>query len=157
MKKTKSRMVDIFSYCLMPNHYHLLIKEIRESGLRKLIGNLQNSYAKYFNTKKKRNGSLFQEMFKIVMVENDEQFIHVSRYIHLNPLTSYIISKQEDLENYTWSSFPIYLGIKNSCFLDTNFLLNYYSNKEKLKSFTLDQVDYQRKIHDLEYLAIEKY
>lgn len=156
MKMIKTTQVLIYAYCLMPNHFHLLVKEIESNGTRKFIANLQNSYAKYFNKKRKRNGSLFQEMFKIVRVENDEQFLHVARYIHLNPLTSYIIKKASDLNKYAWSSYPSYLGKPQNEFIEQSMLLNYYKNKEDLKSFTLDQADYQKKIHDLDYLTLER-
>ena len=156
MKKTKSVQVQIFAYCFMPNHYHFLIKELEANGIRTCTGNLQNSYAKYFNKKNKRSGSLFQEMFKTVRIENDEQFVHLARYIHLNPLTSYLIKHMEDLEAYPYSSFPVYMGRTNNDFVDTTMLLGYYQSRDELKTFTLDQADYQRKIHDLEYLLIEK-
>ena len=156
MKKTKPELVSIFAYCLMPNHYHLLIREVENNGIRKFIANLQNSYAKYFNKKKKRSGSLFQEMFRIVRIENDEQFVHAARYIHLNPATSFIIKDAGELDKYPWSSYPSYLGNTQDEFIKQSLLLNFYKSKEGLKLFTLDQVDYQRKIHDLEYLTLEK-
>lgn len=156
MKSIKPKGVAIYAYCLMPNHYHFLLKELEVNGLRKFISNLQNGYAKYLNKKRKRSGSLFHEMFKLVRVEDDEQFIHVARYIHLNPLTSYVIREEKELENYFWSSFASYLNTTNCDFLDSDFLLGFYPNKEKLRIFTLDQADYQKKIHNLEYLNIEK-
>lgn len=139
----------------MPNHYHFLVKELIENGIRKFIGNLQNSYAKYFNTKKKRKGSLFTEMFKNVRVENDEQFVHLARYIHLNPLTSYVISKTEELDTYPWSSFSCYLNNSHADFLEVDPLLSLFKNTKDLDTFTKDQIDYQRKIHNLAYLNLE--
>ncbi len=155
MKQNKPLLIEIYAYCLMPNHYHLLIKELLENGIRKFISNLQNSYAKYFNTKKKRKGSLFTEMFKNVRVEDEEQFVHLSRYIHLNPLTTYVISKAEELYAYPWSSFPCYLNYSSVEFLETNTLLSLYKDTKDLESFTKDQIDYQRKIHNLAYLSLE--
>lgn len=155
MKKKKLPQIQIFAFCLMPNHYHLLIKELLENGIRKFIGNLQNSYAKYFNTKEKRKGSLFTEMFKNVRVENEDHFIHLARYIHLNPLTSYIISKVEELDNYPWSSFAYYLKKDPVDFLESNTLLSLFKDTKTLETFTKDQIDYQRKIHDLTYLSLE--
>lgn len=155
IKKNKERGVDIFSYCLMPNHYHLLVREIADNGLRKFIGNLQNSYAKYLNTKMDRAGSLFQEMFKAVRIENDEQFVHVSRYIHLNPLTSCIVSNFGELENYRWSSLPVYLKNVNNDFLNKDFLASYYPSVERLREFIRDQADYQKKMYEIEHLIIE--
>lgn len=157
MKTTKEPLVEIYSYCLMLNHYHLLVKELQTNGLRKFIGNFQNSYAKFINKKRKRTGSLFQEMFKTAHIENDEQFVHVARYIHLNPLTSHIVNNFEKLIDYPWSSLPIYLEKRNCDFLKTDLLSGFYKNTQELKTFTLDQADYQKTIHDLEYLTLEKY
>lgn len=155
MKQKKPPQIQIFAYCLMPNHYHLLLKELRENGIRKFISNLQNSYAKYFNTKKKRKGSLFIEMFKNVRVEDEEQFIHLARYIHLNPLTSYVISRVDELDNYPWSSFPCYLNKSPLDFLETKTLSSLFKDTKDLEIFTKDQVDYQKKIHDLAHLTVE--
>lgn len=155
MKKKKPIQVQIFTYCLMPNHYHFVLKEVKPDGIRKFVGNLQNSYAKYFNKRYKRNGSLFQEMFKTVRIENDELFIHITRYVHLNPLTSFVVKNIPDLENYPFSSYSTYLGNNKCDFIDDNFLLGFFANRNKLKSFTSDQADYQKKIHDLKYLILE--
>jgi putative transposase len=155
MKETKPAQVQIYAYCLMPNHYHFILKELEPNGTRKFIANLQNSYAKYLNRKRKRNGSLFQEMFKSVRIENDELFMHIARYIHLNPLTSFIVQDITELEKYPYSSFPVYLDKAHYDFIDASFLLGFYSNRNKLKSFTLDQADYQREIHNLKYLLLE--
>lgn len=156
MKKIKPPQVQIYAFCLMPNHYHFLIKETEAHGISKFIANLQNSYAKYFNKKHERSGSLFQEMFKAVRIEDDEVFIHVARYIHLNPLTNFVVSNITDLENYPFSSFPSYLGKTRCDFIDDNFLLSFFSDRNKLETFTLDQADYQKKIHDLSYLTLER-
>ncbi len=93
--KNDNKSVEVVAYCLMPNHFHLLVKQVSEGGISKYLRQAINSYAKYFNTKYKRVGSLFQDMFRAVHIETDEQFIHVSRYIHLNPLVSYLVGKKE--------------------------------------------------------------
>lgn len=155
MKQNKPLLIEIYAYCLMPNHYHLLVKELLENGIRKFIANMQNSYAKYFNTKRKRQGSLFTEMFKNVRVEDEEQFVHLARYIHLNPLTTYVISKKEELDTYPWSSFPGYFNNSPTEFLETNTLLSLYKANKDLETFTKDQIDYQRQIHNFTYLVLE--
>lgn len=155
LKRNVKKNIQILSFCLMPNHFHFLIKELNGSGIVKFMGNLQNSYAKYFNTKNKRTGGLFQSTFKVVRIENDEQFIHVARYIHLNPYTSYILKKLQEIENYNWSSLGHYLNKVNYEFIFSKYLMSFFSSVEKLRKFTLDQADYQRKLGDIKHLFLE--
>lgn len=109
----------------MPNHFHFLIKELEENGTRKFISNIQNSYAKYFNTKNERSGSLFQEMFKAVRIESDEQFVHVARYIHLNPYSAFILDNINSIKVFPWSSFGDYLGTNSHSFVNCSFLSSF--------------------------------
>lgn len=147
--------VKIFAFSFMSNHFHLLVKQVEDDGIKMFASQIQNSYAKYYNTKYKRSGALFQEMFKAVRIETDEQFIHVARYIHLNPLTGYLIKNSEELEQYQWTSFIDYLGKRQLAFLQSDVLKSYFSSIEKLKKFTFDQVDYQRKLGEIKHLVME--
>lgn len=155
LREKGEKQVEIFAFCLMPNHFHFLIKEIREKGISTFMSNLQNSYAKYFNLKNDRSGTLFQTMFKAVRIETDEQFIHVARYIHLNPITAFILNNIEDLTIYPWSSFPIYLGKNTSDILSTSIILGYFPSVNKFIEFTKDQVNYQRELDKIKHLILE--
>ncbi len=155
LKMSSSKIVDIFAYCLIDNHYHFLLRQLKDLGIIKFLSNFQNSYAKYFNTTRKRNGALFQAVFKAVRIEGDEQLLHVSRYIHLNPFSSFSIKEVKDLVNYPWSSLGDYLGIRESGMVNTNFLLGYFPSMEKFKDFIYDQADYQRRLKELEYFVLE--
>ena len=88
----------------MPNHFHLLIKQNIDRDYD-ILSNLQNGYTKYFNTKYSRDGHLFQGPFKAVKIDSEEQLLHVSRYIHLNPYSSGMLNNITDLDNYEWASF----------------------------------------------------
>lgn len=154
LKNNGRKQVQIFAFCLMPNHLHFLMKEIEKNGISKFMSNFQNSYAKYLNTKTDRTGALFQSMFKAVRIESDEQLIHVCRYIHLNPLTSYTIKDAKELENYPWSSYPEYFK-ESSDLIDTSVILGFFPSKEEFKKFTLDQVDYQRNLDEVKHLSLE--
>lgn len=149
------KQVEIMTFCLMPNHIHFLIKEIKQKGISTFMSNFQNSYAKYFNIKTKRSGSLFQTMFKAVRIETDEQLIHVARYIHLNPVTAFILKTIEQLTTYPWSSFSTYLGKQTSDIINTNVILSYFPSVNKFIQFTNDQVDYQRELDKIKHLALE--
>lgn len=154
--KYSSRNIDIFSYSLIPNHFHFLMRQLRENGIQETLSCVQNAYAKYFNLRNKRVGPLFQSRFKAVGIENDEVLKHVSRYIHLNPATSYLVGPGE-LGNYYWSSYPDYLGLRDSgpIFVNKDFILRLFGSVESYKKFVLDQVDYQRKLARLKKLTLE--
>src|SRR3989344_551564 len=107
--KKQPRRVAIYAFCLMPNHFHFLLSTTLVKGITRFISDFQNSYAKYFNTRNDRSGALFQSMFRARHIETDEQFLHVARYIHLNPYTSYVVKKLTDLKDYLWNSFYDYI------------------------------------------------
>lgn len=143
--KDKSPLVVIYAFAFMPNHYHLLIRQVQDRGIVRFISNFQNSFAKVFNLKNERDGAVFQNSFKAKRVENDEQFVHVSRYIHLNPVTSYLINFK-DLASYPWTSFNKYIIQEEDSLVDINFLLNLFGSKDKYVDFVADQVGYQREL-----------
>ena len=155
--KKKKHLVEILTFCLMPNHFHFLLRQNKDGGISTFMRTLQNSYARYFNTKNKRVGALFQSMFKAVRIETDEQLIHVSRYIHLNPVSAYLI-EINDLEDYPWSSFPAYLEKSKKLFINPNSILSHFKSKNAYKKFVSDQADYQRKLQMIKNfnLALEE-
>lgn len=120
-RKPRRLLVEILIFTLMPNHFHLVIKQKRENGIVKFMQKLGTGYTNYFNKKYKRVGSLFQGRFKAALVSEEAHFIHLPFYIHTNPLdllnygssTSIVEKEMEFLENYRWSSFPDYIGKKN--------------------------------------------
>lgn len=149
-----TQMVEILAFCLMPNHFHFLLKGVTENGVKKFLANFQNSYAKYFNTRTGRTGSLFQQNYRAVRIESDEQLLHVGRYIHLNPLTSYILKSSTELESYPWGSFTYYMKGDN-LFLHPKSLLEYFKTKEDFSKFTLDNLGYQRTLDRIKHLLLE--
>jgi len=146
-------VVTIMAYCLMPNHFHLLLRQEKENGIMQFTGNISNGHAKYFNAKHKRKGPLFQNSFKAVWVETDEQCMHVSRYIHLNPVTSSIIPVNQ-LESYQWSSYRTYVEDEKS-FVETQEVLGHFKTKQTYKQFCLNQIGYAKELHTCKYLTIE--
>src|SRR3990170_308611 len=108
LSESDGKLVDLYCFCLMPNHFHLLIKQLTDKGISNFMRVIMNSYSSYFNLTKKRLGPLLQGIFKSVRIETDEQLLHVSRYIHINPLTGHTILR-EKLTSFPWSSLPEYL------------------------------------------------
>lgn len=148
------KLVEIISFCLMPNHFHFLLRQKKEHGISKFIANFQNSYTRYFNTRNHRDGSLFLDQFKAKRVETDEQLIHLSRYIHLNPYTGYVVKTLPELERYRWSSLGLYLRGEHD-FVEPDLILELLKNINKYKQFVFDQADYQRELKEIEHLLIE--
>jgi len=152
-KSTKH--TEIISYCLMPNHFHLLLKQRIDHGISKFIANFQNSYAKYCNLKNNRTGHLFQGQFKAVLINTEEQLLHVHRYIHLNPYSAGLVAKLENLEIYPWSSFHEYLKSDLFNFTNQEDILSNFKKPDTYKKFILDQADYQKSLEYIKHLALE--
>jgi len=146
------KIVEIICYCLMPNHFHLLLQQKIDGGITEFISKLSNSYTKYFNTKNRRSGPLLQGEFKAIHVETDEQLIHLSRYIHLNPLVSYIT---KSLEQYTWSSFSEYTKEKKSNFLSTDIILDQFKSTSDYQKFVKDQEGYGKKLEAIKHQLLD--
>jgi putative transposase len=116
----------IHAYCLMNNHYHLLL-ETPSGNLSKIMAHINGAYTTYFNTKLGRFGHLFQGRYKAILVEADEYSMELSRYIHLNPVRAKVV---ETPEEYEWSSYSYYIGKKKSPeWLKMGFILGYFGKK----------------------------
>lgn len=146
------KIVEVICYCLMPNHFHLLLQQARDGGITEFISKLSNSYTKYFNTKNKRLGPLFQGEFKAVHVETNEQLIHLSRYIHLNPLVGF---KTKNLDSYYWSSFREYLRLGNDEICSKEIILTQFKSPQDYKQFVQDQEDYGRQLEMIKHQLLD--
>ncbi|MBI4600059.1 transposase [Candidatus Uhrbacteria bacterium] len=122
----RERLVDIHGWCLMNNHFHLILTPCVERGISRFMQKVNIGYVKYFNEKYKRPGTLFQGKTKKVPIENEAHFYHILHYVHLNPLdylkgaTEWRERTVEDadaaiayLKKYRWSSYLDYCGVKN--------------------------------------------
>lgn len=154
LQKDNDLLVKIVSFVLMPNHFHFLLQQVQDNGIALFVAQFSNSYTKYLNTREQRVGHLLQGVYKAVRVESGEQLIHLSRYIHLNPVVSYVI-KEEVLFEYPWSSLPHFLQ-GNSSLVWTEPVLSYFASVEKYKQFILDQVEYGKKLEEIKHLILER-
>ena len=133
-------LVKVIAFCIMQDHYHLLLKILKDKILSKYISNIENSFSRYFNCKFNRKGPLWQSRFKSILVKNNNQLLHLTRYIHLNPTTSNLVDKPEKL---TYSSYKEYT---HDYYLK-NFLRELtIGNKNNYQKFCNDRIDYQRKL-----------
>jgi putative transposase len=136
----------------MPNHFHLLVKQVQENGISRLLSKLSNSYTRYFNVKHQRIGPLFQGSFKAIRIESEEQLNHLSRYIHLNPLIDYLV---KDLRNYPYSSYPEYLGLSDFNLCTRKAIIESFKSVKDYEKFVLDQEGYAREIKRMERLLLD--
>lgn len=122
--------VNLITYCLMPNHFHLILQQISVDGVTKLLRRVATTYSMYFNKRYKRVGYLFQGKYKAALVETDSYLLHLSRYIHLNPseLT------RSDLVSYPYSSYKYFIGLAKAGWIKPDLILAYF-DKSKLLPF----------------------
>lgn len=149
---TNQRLVEVICYCLIPNHFHFLVRQLKEKGISQFFSQLSNSYTKYFNTKYTRVGALFQGAFKAILVETDEQLMHLSRYIHLNLVVSGLV---RNIDLYRWSSYLEYMNkTKSSC--SSKEILNFFSSIEAYREFVEDQIEYGTTLEILKHRTIDE-
>lgn len=143
--KNQKPLVKILFFELLPNHFHLVVEEVQEKGIQIFMGNLQNSYARYFNVINKRKGPLFQSTFVAVRVVDDERLMYLSGYVHANAYAAFLI-KKDDLWNYRWSSLPSYIGLEPKYdFLEKEKVLFLFDNdQEKYKEYINQQADFHK-------------
>jgi len=115
--------VEILSYCIMPNHYHLLIKQLTDNGISKYLERLSKSFTHLYNKESNRIGTLWLGRFKARLVDTDEAFLQVNRYIHLNPIKSSNLSVSR-LEEYPWSSYIDAIGKRGNKICNHEILWN---------------------------------
>lgn len=120
--------IRIISYCLMPNHYHLLL-QTPKANLSRAMRHLNGVYTQRFNRYHKKDGPLFRGRYKAILVQEDEYLTHLIRYIHLNPIQANLT---EDISKYPWTSHRQYLkGEDHAPWLQVRLGLGFFSNKLK--------------------------
>ena len=129
--------ITLLAFCLIPNHFHLLIKQKSNNAMDKFLNSLGTRYTMYFNRKYKRVGRLYQDVYKAVLVNSDEQLLHLTRYIHRNPQPS-LASKGQALRDLLLqqpSSYPEYLQERETEWVDTNTVLGFFSKNSPSLSY----------------------
>lgn len=155
----RDRLVDILTFCLMPNHIHLLLKQTQDSGVQKFMKKLGTGYGRYFNLKNERKGYVFQNRFQSVHIKDNNHLMTAVNYIHANPI-SLIEShfKEKGIKNhsteevlhflktgYRWSGFPDYAGIKNfPSITERNLILDIMGGEKGVEDNIIDWIAYNK-------------
>ncbi|MBU2595464.1 transposase [Patescibacteria group bacterium] len=148
----KKPMISIISYCLMPNHFHLMVEQLKNGGTSQFMKDSLNSFARYFNTKYDRVGPIFQGRFKSVEIEDEDQLIHLSRYIHINPCIANLVEKPK---YYQWSSFKLFIKNKTTRLCNPEMILEIIGSPKKYKEFVQDYAEYAKKLLEIDNLLLE--
>lgn len=145
IKKLRENLVEILAFCLMDNHFHMLVRQKEANGITIFMRKIGTGYTNYINKKYERNGSLFQGKFKSVHVQKDAHLMYLPIYIHFNPLDYEFKEWREGkikdpkkalefMDKYRWSSYPDYIGIKNfPSVINKDLLLSRLGSEEKYK------------------------
>lgn len=144
---TRDKLVEILAFCIIPNHLHLLVRQLKDGGITKFMTKFGIGYGGYFNRKYCRKGYVFQNRFVAVHIKNENQLKTVFVYIHTNPI-SLIEPKWKEIgirnpekaiefvENYKWSSYSDYIGKKNfPSVTDREFLLKIMEDEQGSREF----------------------
>lgn len=163
----RDKLVEIFCFCFMPNHIHLLVKQLKDDGIKKFMVKTGTGYARYFNTKYSRKGYVFQNRFRSVLIKNDNQLRTIFNYIHVNPISLVEPGWKENgvknldevisfLEDYKWSSYQDYIGKNNfPSVTERNFMSEFMGGIEGCKGAIGDWTEYKRKLSQDQVILLE--
>lgn len=144
-------LVDIIAFCIMPTHIHLILKQLEEEGISTFIRKILNSYARYFNTKYDRKGPLYDGRFKHVIVDSTEQLYHLTRYIHLNPVTSGLVDSPEEWHASSYHEYISRNSNQGLCTYDDILEVD----PEEYRNFVMSRMEYQKELGAIKHMLIE--
>lgn len=127
--------ISVLAYCLMPNHYHLVLKQNSEEQICKCVQFIFNGYVKAINKMYKRSGTLFEGKFKSVEIYDDKSILFVCRYVHRNPIDDKLAAK---IEEWKYSNYPEWIDKRDGKLVDKNFVRKYFPDPELYSKFVLD-------------------
>ncbi|MDD5031878.1 MAG: transposase [Patescibacteria group bacterium] len=147
----QKKLVDIIAYCLNPNHYHLLLRQNTENGISEFMKRIGTGYACYFNYKYKRSGSLFEGKYKAREARSADDLIKLSVYVNCNSGIHNLVRK----ENWLWSSYLDYVGLRKGTLCETKEVFQEFSNPEDYKRFCEELIPDIKLIKNLEKHGLE--
>ena len=145
-------LVQIVAYCLMPTHFHFILKQLAPMGISVFMNNVLNAYSRYFNIKYHRKGPLWEGRFRSKLVTTQEQFLHLTRYIHLNPVTANLVGKPEE---WNASSYNEYFSERDDGQRMCSFDGIVDMSKEVYVKFVNERIAYQKMLAIIKNLILE--
>lgn len=147
-----SKLVDFVCYCVNPNHYHFVLKQVKDKGIEKFMHRLNLGYTKYFNQKYERNGVLLQGRYKAVYVLNNEYLLHLSVYVNLNNKVHQLGNSVSKLARSSWGE---YIGRYKEDFCDKDIVLSQFKNLKEYENFAKNSLNYICEKKELEKILLE--
>lgn len=151
LNESAEQIVSVTAHSIMPTHIHLILKQLSDKGISEYMRKVLDSYARFFNLLHGRKGPLCESRFNSVLVETDEQMLHLTRYLHLNSTSAGITKRPED---WPFSSYNEYLG-KKIGFCQFRDIIEIMP--KDYKKFVNDRVDYQKKLSMIKHLLLDDY
>lgn len=152
VRQDKENLVQKIAYCFMPTHTHFILKQLAKNGISKYMQDILNSYTRYFNTVHKRKGPLWESRFKSVLVTSDEQLLHLTRYLHLNPVTAKLVDSPD---KWPFSSYNEYLSRDDAVTSVCQFNDILEIKPFLYRKFVCDRIAYQRELAKIKKLMID--
>lgn len=152
--KNHAGKIDLVAYCLMPNHFHLCIRQTDKMTMTNFMRSLSTKYSMYFNKKYQRVGSLFQGVYKGVRITDEQQFLYLTKYIHRNPL-KLVGDDPKKLSMYPYSSYPNYLGVIRQNWINTENVLTYFSQTNPRNTYQSFVEESPSELEDVTNLTLE--
>ena len=137
-KRKSKKLVEIICYCLNPNHYHFILRQISDSGISEFMKRLGGGYTWYFNNRYKRGGALFQGLFKVKHIDANKYLLHLSAYVNLNNRVHKLGGETAKLSKSSWKE---YIGGTEDIYCEKRLILNQFKNKTEYKSFCEDSLE----------------
>jgi REP element-mobilizing transposase RayT len=132
---SNSLQIKVIAYCLLPNHYHLLVRQEGENSAGLLPQRVFNSYSKAFNNWFDHSGTLFEDNYKVILLENPSHLLHLCRYIHANPVIHGLAKEPED---WPYSNYLEWIGRRNGTLFDSDFVRENFGGHENYRQFLMD-------------------
>lgn len=154
--KGSTQLVDMITFCIMPTHIHLILKQNVDKGITRYMARVLDGYTRYFNTIHKRKGPLWEGHFEGILVDTDEQLLHLSRYVHLNPTSAGLVKKPHE---WPFSSYGEYISKSKD---KNRYRLCQYENliglnPKEYRKFVQDRVSYQQELSKIKRILLDNY